>query len=228
MIVTVLASSSRGNAYTITDGETTLLLDAGIKAQEIRQKSGFVRIDGALITHSHNDHSKAAGSLIKLGMDVYTGADTAIACGLTGHRLHVLEPLKTVKIGGFDVFPFDVHHDVPNLGYLIMAGNGDRLLYATDTYYIKYVFSGLSHVMLECNFDSETLQRNVDDGIVPTMLAKRLHKSHMSLETVVLTLKAWDLSKLRQVYLIHLSDDNSDSTRIKRTIQALTGAEVYI
>jgi phosphoribosyl 1,2-cyclic phosphodiesterase len=228
MIITVLASSSKGNASTVTDGDTTLLLDAGIKAREIRRKSGFAKIDGALITHSHNDHSKAAGSLIKVGVDVYTGADTAIACNLTGHRLHVLEPLKTVKIGSFDVFPFDVHHDVPNFGYLITAANGDRLLYATDTYYIKYVFPGLSHVMLECNFDSETLQRNVGDGIVPPMLAKRLHKSHMSLETVALTLKAWDLSKLRQVYLIHLSDGNSDAARIKRAIQALTGAEVYI
>jgi phosphoribosyl 1,2-cyclic phosphodiesterase len=228
MIITVLASSSKGNAYTVSDGKTTLLLDAGIKEQEIRQRSGFAKIDGALITHSHHDHSKAAGSLIRQGVDVYTGADTAISCSLTGHRLHVLEPLKTVKIGGFDVFPFDVQHDVPNFGYLIMTANGDRLLYAADTYYIKYVFPGLTHVMLECNFDSETLQRNVEDGIVPLMLAKRLHKSHMSLETVVMTLRAWDLSKLRQVYLIHLSDDNSDSTKIKRTIQALTGTEVYI
>jgi phosphoribosyl 1,2-cyclic phosphodiesterase len=228
VIVTVLASSSKGNAYTVTDGETTLLLDAGIKAREIRQKSGFAKIDGALITHSHHDHSKAAGSLMNLGIDVYMGADTAAACGLAGHRLHVLEPLKSVNIGGFGVFPFDVHHDVPNFGYLVMAANGDRLLYATDTCYIKYVFPGLTHVMLECNFDGETLRRNVDDGIVPPMLAKRLHKSHMSLETVVLTLKAWDLSKLRQVHLIHLSDNNGDSTRIKRAIQALTGAEVYI
>lgn len=147
---------------------------------------------------------------------------------MTGHRLHVLEPLKTVNIGGLEVLPFDVQHDIPNLGYLITTYNGERLLYATDTYYIKYVFPKLTHVMLECNFDSETLRRNVDDGIVPKILAKRLHKSHMSLETVALTLKSWDLSKLRQVYLIHLSDGNSDSARIKSTIQALTGAEVYV
>ena len=228
MNIKILASSSKGNAYTVSNGKTTLLLDAGIKAQEIRQKSGFVKIDGALITHAHLDHSRAAASLMKTGIDVYTGADTATACNLTGHRLCVVESFKNTRIGGFDVYPFDVQHDVPNYGYLITAGNGERLIYATDTYYIKYVFPGITHVMLECNFDSETLKQNVDDGIVNPMLAKRLHKSHMSLETVVLTLKAWDLSKLRQVYLIHLSNDNSNLERIKHTIQALTGAEVYI
>jgi phosphoribosyl 1,2-cyclic phosphodiesterase len=82
--------------------------------------------------------------------------------------------------------------------------------------------------MLECNFDGETLAQNVTDGIVPAVLAKRLHKSHMSLETVISTLKAWDLSKLRQVYLIHLSNDNSDAARIKREVQRVTGVEVYV
>ena len=228
MEIEILASSSKGNAYTVSDGKTTLLLDAGIKAQEIRQKSGFVKIDGALITHAHQDHSKATASLMKMGIDVYTSADTATACNLTGHRLRTIEPFKNTRIGGFDVYPFDVQHDVPNYGYLITAGNGERLIYATDTYYIKYVFPSITHIMLECNFDSETLTQNVADGYVPPMLAKRLHKSHMSLETVVTTLKAWDLSKLRQVYLIHLSNDNSNAERIKSTIQALTGAVVCI
>jgi phosphoribosyl 1,2-cyclic phosphodiesterase len=228
MDIKVLASSSKGNAYTVTSGKTTLLLDAGIKVQEIRQKSGFAKIDGALITHSHQDHSKAAASLIKQGVDVYTSADTAASCNLSGHRLRIVEPLKNVKIGDLDVFPFDVQHDVPNLGYLITEASGARLLYSTDTYYIKYVFPDITHIMLECNFDNETLAQNVDAGIVPAVLAKRLHKSHMSLETVLLTLRAWDLSKLRQIYLIHLSNDNSDEARIKREVQRITGAELYV
>jgi phosphoribosyl 1,2-cyclic phosphodiesterase len=114
-----LASGSKGNAYTVTSGETALLLDAGIPAQEIRQKSGFAKICGALITHSHLDHSKAAAELMKRGVDVYSSADTAQSCNLAGHRLHVVEAFKSVKICGFEVLPFDVQHDVPNLGYLI-------------------------------------------------------------------------------------------------------------
>jgi phosphoribosyl 1,2-cyclic phosphodiesterase len=228
MEIHALASSSKGNAYTITSEGTTLLLDAGIPAKEIRQKSGFVKICAALISHEHKDHSKAAADLMKQGVDVFTGADTARSTGLTGRRLHTIEPFKTITIGGFSVTPFDVQHDVPNLGFLICTKNGDRLLYATDTYYLKYVFPALTHVLIECNFDSETLKRNVNEGRVPPELAKRLHKSHMSLETVIQTFKAWDISNLRQVYLIHLSEANSHEGRMKRSIQALTGAEVYV
>lgn len=228
MDIRVLASSSKGNAYTVTSGGTTLLLDAGVPAQEIRQKSGYVKLHGAFISHAHKDHSKAAADLMKRGVDVFTGVDTAKSCGLTGHRLHTIEPFKRVKIGGFEVTPFEVQHDVPNLGFVLSTDSGERLLYATDTYYIKYNFAALTHIMLECNFDGETLKQNVNDGRVPPELAKRIYKSHMNLETVALTFGAWDLSKLRQVYLIHLSDGNSNEELIKRTIQAITGTEVYV
>jgi phosphoribosyl 1,2-cyclic phosphodiesterase len=165
---------------------------------------------------------------MKYGTDVYTGADTAKACNLSGHRLNVIEPFVNVKIGAFEILPFDVQHDVPNLGFMITDSSGERLLYATDTYYLKYVFPALTYVMIECNFDGETLGKNVSSGGVHPELAKRLYKSHMSLETLVLTLGAWDLSKLRQVYLLHLSDGNSDERRMKHAVQALTGAEVYV
>lgn len=228
MDIRVLASSSKGNAYTVTSGGTTLLLDAGVPAQEVRQKSGFAKLHGAFISHAHKDHSRAAADLMKQGVDVFTGVDTAKSCALTGHRLHTLEPFKDISIGGFIVTPFEVQHDVPNLGFMLSTTTGERLLYATDTYYIKYNFPALTHIMLECNFDSDTLMQNVNDGRVPPELAKRLYKSHMSLDTVVLTLGAWDLSKLRQVYLIHLSESNSNEQAMKRTIQALTGVEVYV
>ncbi|GHV35042.1 MBL fold metallo-hydrolase [Synergistales bacterium] len=181
-----------------------------------------------VILTSDLDHSRAAADLMKQGIDVFASADTAKSRALTGHRLHTIEPFRSVRIDGFEVTPFDVQHDVPNLGFIISTASGERLLYATDTYYVKYVFPALTCIMLECNFDGETLKRNVNDGRVPPELAKRLYKSHMSLETVARTLSAWDLSKLRQVYLIHLSDDNSNEECMRRTIQALTGAEVYI
>ena len=54
MKIRVLASGSGGNAYTISDGATTLLLDAGIPLKEIQVATGFkVReIAGAFVTHS--------------------------------------------------------------------------------------------------------------------------------------------------------------------------------
>ena len=50
----------------------------------------------------------------------------------------------------------------------------------------------------------------------------------MALENVKDILKANDLSKVNEIYLIHLSDGNSNAEQFKREIQELTGKPVYI
>lgn len=41
-------------------------------------------------------------------------------------------------------------------------------------------------------------------------------------------LKANDLRHVQEIWLLHLSDGNSDADRFKREIQELTGKPVYI
>lgn len=232
MDIKILASSSAGNAYRISDGRTSLLLDAGIPIKSIQVGCEFkvTQMDGCFVSHSHKDHSKAAKDLARLGVDIYTSQGTIEACGLSGHRIHAVKALQELTIGTFKVLPFDVQHDAPEpLGFLFTSvETGEKLLYFTDTYYIKYKFQGLTHIMAECNYDAETLQRSVDAGYIPIELVPRLVKSHMSLEHFLDLLKANDLSKVRQIYLLHLSNNNSDEKRFKEEVQKLTGAEVYV
>lgn len=126
--------------------------------------------------------------------------------------------------------PFDVEHDVPEpLGFLIRSTvTGEKVLYFTDTVYIKYTFIGLTHIMMEANYDPETMEQNVKEGRIHAARAKRTIGSHMSIETVIKTLESFDLSRLQQVYLLHLSNDNSQAADFKRRVQALTGKEVYL
>lgn len=232
MEVKVLASGSSGNAYRISDGETALLLDAGIPLKAIQAGLGFrVRdIMGCFITHAHKDHSKAAKDLARLGVDIYTSKGTADACGLTGHRIKVVRALEELVVGTFRVLPFDVQHDAPEpLGFLFARMvTGEKLLYFTDTYYLKYRFRGLTHIMAECNYSEEGIRNSIAAGYVPVELVPRLMKSHMSLEHLVDMLRANDLGRLRQIYLIHLSQNNSNVQQMKEEIQRQTGAEVYV
>lgn len=232
MEIKVFASGSSGNAYIVSDEKTTLLLDAGIPLREIQIACGFkVRlIDGCLISHAHKDHSKAADGLARLGVDIYTSQGTIDACRLTGHRINAVKALQAFTIGTFKVLPFDVQHDAPEpLGFLIEStATGERLLYFTDTYYIKYRFTGLTHIMAECNYSKEALLRSIEAGYVPIELVPRLVKSHMSLEHFLEMLKANDLKEVRQIYLLHLSDNNSDEEKFREKVQKATGAEVYV
>jgi phosphoribosyl 1,2-cyclic phosphodiesterase len=50
----------------------------------------------------------------------------------------------------------------------------------------------------------------------------------MSLANAKQLLKANDLSLVRQIYLLHLSDDSSSASQFKREVQKLTGKEVIV
>jgi phosphoribosyl 1,2-cyclic phosphodiesterase len=226
-----LASGSSGNCYKIDDGKTPLLLEAGIPWKLIQQRLDFqtAGFAGCLISHSHGDHSKAVKDAVKAGLDCYMSAPTAEAIGITSHRIRFVEAKRQFVIGTWTVMPFQVEHDAEGaLGFLLASRSGDRLLYLTDTAYTRYLFKGLTHIMVECNYSLDILRRNVDEGLVLVELKNRLLKTHMSLETVKGFLRANDLSRVREIHLLHLSDGNSDQDRFKREIQALTGKPVYV
>ncbi len=228
---TPFASGSTGNCYRITDGRTPLLLECGIKYKEIQKSLTFrvSEVAGCLVSHEHQDHCKAIKDLMRAGIDCYMSRGTAEALGMKGHRLHIIKAKEHFNIGSWTVLPFDTRHDAEEpLGFLMANQDGEKLLYATDTYYIKYKFSGLTHIAIECNYSLDILRANVEAGLVEPVLKNRILKSHFSLENVKEFLKANDLSKVQEIWLLHLSNGNSDAERFKREIQSLTGKPVYI
>ncbi len=232
MEIKVIASGSSGNAYRVSDGVTSLLLDAGVPLSKLRPALGFrvSALDGCLVSHCHMDHSKAVEELLRAGVNVYTSAGTIEALTLAGRRVKRVKALEETEIGTFTVLPFDVAHDAPEpLGFLLTSrATKEKLLYATDAFYLKYRFQGLTHIMCECNYSEECLRKSIEAGTVPTALAKRLRTSHMRLDTFLDFLRANDLSKVRKIFLLHLSANNSDAERFREATERLTGCEVYL
>ncbi|KNH23897.1 beta-lactamase [Priestia megaterium] len=229
--VTAIASSSKGNCYRITDGSTSLLLECGINYRDIQKALNFqmTQISGCLISHEHGDHVKSIKDVLKAGIDCYMSPGTAGAINVTHHRINLVEAGKPFKIGTFQIMAFDVQHDVAQpYGFLIMNKEGEKLLFATDTYYIKYKFPGLTHILVECNYSEKILKENIENGSVPKVMEKRLLQSHFSLENVKEFFKANDLSKVQEIWLLHLSDSNSDENLFKEEIMKMTGKVVYI
>ena len=232
MRITILASGSSGNCYRVSDGTTDLLLEAGIPFGDIQKGCDFnlAGLAGCLITHEHMDHAKAGEALMKRSVDVYTSQGTATARGWSGHRLHIARSMEAFTVGTFIIFPFDLEHDAEEpLGFCIMSKTtGEKLLYITDTKYVRYTFDDLTHLMCECNYDRDILLDKVRSEEIALSLAKRIMDSHMSIDTVLEMLAANDLRRLQQIYLLHLSEGNSDAAVFKERVQRLTGAEVYI
>lgn len=229
--VNPLASSSAGNCYLIDDGSTKLLLECGIRFKEIQRGVNFQvsQIAGCMITHEHGDHCKSVKDIMRAGIDVFASQGTINALKIDNHRAIAVEHHKPFTLGTWTILPFDVQHDVSEpMGFLLANKSGEKLLFLTDTYYCKYKFDGLTHVMVECNYSLAILDENIAAGRVPHVQRKRLLKSHFSLEHVKEFLAANDLSKVQEIWLLHLSDSNSDEDLFKREIQELTGKSVLV
>ena len=233
MIITPIASGSTGNCYHVTDGKTAILLDAGVSVRDLR-KYGVMpsKIDACFVTHSHKDHCKAATELQRLGVQIFAGAQVFEEGGLSarGGTFPVFPDFDCSSIvGTFKITTFPVMHDVPNWGfYLQNRVTNESLLYYTDTPYIDRRFPRLDYVIAEANYDPQILKQNVASGAIHESLAKRVVKNHSSIETLLLTLSRHKLDHLKQVYIAHLSNGNSDEAAFRRRVQALTGAEVYV
>jgi hypothetical protein len=78
--------------------------------------------------------------------------------------------------------------------------------------------------MIECNF-CEDIVASAD---IPNAQKDRLLKSHMSIQRVVDFLRKNELSALQAVWLMHLSDNNSDEERFLKIARQETGVPVFV
>ena len=227
MRLQVLGSSSSGNCYLIeVNNKEKLILDAGVNFRIVQKelKFNFNGIEGVLITHEHMDHLKYATNFALNGINVYASAGTFKKQNLVGHRFKIIQALQQFEIGNFVILPFDTQHDATEpLGFLIQHKiTGEKLLYATDTYYIKYKFNKLNYLLLECNYNKKIAKENAKNGVINKTRYSRLLESHFSLENVIKFLKSNDLSYAKNIVLCHLSDTNSNQDIMLNEVYAAT------
>lgn len=228
--VRVLASSSAGNAYWISDGQTPLLIECGIRVQDLRERLrfGLASLGACLLSHEHADHARSARDILRAGVDLYATQGTIDALGLEGHRLRPIRAHQQVRIGTWTVLPFDTVHDAAEPVGFLLASGAAKVLYFSDSAYCRYRFRALTHLMVEANWSGELLDNNVREGVIDETLAARIRRNHMSLERLLDMLRANDLSRVEAIWLLHLSDQNSDEEMFARRVREVTGRPVYV
>lgn len=218
----VVATGSAANTYILSNniGES-IILDAGVPVRKVLPSIPDVRrISGCLVTHEHADHARSWEDYCMRGIPVCMSKGTLNALyaqrALDYFTPTVVKPMKPIKMGSFTVMPFDVQHDAAQpLGYLIKHNpTGETVLYATDTYYLRYTFPGVNYWIVECNYCDDLI-----DGETDAALRNRLKESHMSLRRLKDALKANDLTETVKIVLVHLSDQRSDEERMVSEIQ---------
>lgn len=203
-----LASSSAGNAYIIEDGQTRILIECGITFKKLQQLAGFKTstVHACLVSHEHKDHSKCVDKVIAAGIPVYMSEGTADALEL--ETVQTMAHNECITVGTIDVVAFNTYHDAREpLGFLLSSReDGDVVVFAADTVNLAYRFPGVNILAIEANYDKYILERCER---LPDKVRYRITNSHMEIDTLCKYLRSLDLSSLREVHLLHLSDATS-------------------
>lgn len=229
MELRVLGSSSSGNCYILDNGNEALIIEAGIRFIDVKKALGFNirKVVGCLITHQHNDHAKYAKAMVDCGFHVLALPEVIESKELKGSRVKAIKVGSGYLLGGFRVIPFPAFHDVPCVGYFIKHPDCGSIMFLTDSCQSGYTFSGLNHILIECNYSDTKLIESINAGRVLPTQRNRLMVSHMELESCKQALKENDLSNVANIVLLHLSSNNSDEHLFVSEVQKLTGKAVY-
>lgn len=222
------ATGSKGNAYTIEDSGHKILIDPGIRFKRLQQKTNFTlsKYDFCLLSHEHKDHSRSIHHLLNLGMNCYMSAGTRDALGIMHSSALITFSTHCFERDGWRVLSFGTVHDAAEpLGFLIESPSGRKICFATDTAWVNFKFSGVSHWIIEANYSEELLAAN---GRLPEETKNRIRASHFSIERLVEFFGGQDLSATEKIFLIHLSGDNSDEDKFRKSIQKIVGDKIMV
>jgi phosphoribosyl 1,2-cyclic phosphodiesterase len=228
--ISVLASSSRGNATVISGGGTHVLVDTGISALRIRkglQECGLcvASLSGIFFTHEHQDHVCGLGVLSKKDQ-LHLYCSRYLARDLRGMApsavFTYLEPGQVVQVGNMKVTPFCLSHDAADpLGYIFEC-EGSRLGYVTDTGIIMRnmpeLLAGVQGLYLESNYDPDMLANSGR----PLELIRRISGrwGHLSNEQACDFIRAIGHQGLQHLVLAHISPECNTPAKAHRAMRA--------
>lgn len=228
----VIGSSSKGNGYVLTNGNETLVIEAGCHYRKVKEAINFnvASIQAVLVSHSHSDHAAYVREYTNEGLKVIASPDVAEVYEIPSLQLLIYSSIKpsVLRAGRFQILPFHVVHDVPCYGFLIQHPDCGKIVFITDTHFSPARFKGINHYIIEANYSEAILEQRLRDGKINYAYYERVLRSHMSLETTIKLLKANDLTQTQSITLIHLSDGNSNEQQFQQIIAQETGVPTYV
>ncbi|ACM21239.1 metal-dependent hydrolase, beta-lactamase superfamily [Geotalea daltonii FRC-32] len=216
----LLASGSKGNSLFIENGETKLLLDAGLSAVEILRRLHAIGVEGSeinaiMISHEHQDHIRGAGALArKLKIPVILSYPTHKEASRYLAKTQVIEFESGYSFCFRDlaIDPFPITHDACDpVGFVIESSDG-AMGVATDlgiaTRLVVDKLQKCRIVIVESNHDEDMLM----NGPYPWHLKQRIRSrhGHLSNNDSAALLEEILHPCLEGVFLAHLSEVNND------------------
>jgi phosphoribosyl 1,2-cyclic phosphodiesterase len=216
----MLASGSKGNAIYISNGETSILIDAGLTGIEIERRMAsqglaMTEISAIIVSHEHSDHIRGVGVLArKHDLPVFISSKTRQAAAAPLGRIDKISLFSCgsdFTIEGLRIRPFSTSHDADDPVGFTIGCDGKKIGIATDlgiaTAMVKEHLKECCCIVMEANHDLKMLE----DGPYPWPLKQRIRSrtGHLSNESSKELLMDVIHDGLKHVILAHLSETNN-------------------
>lgn len=212
----VLGSGSRGNALAITHEGSTLLVDVGFSAREVRRRADAAevpldRVAGIALTHEHGDHAAGASLLARdLGAPIACSAGTWERLRTkVGRARHLPLSMTTIaEAGPFRIESAGTSHDAAEpLALAVSCGQasvGVAYDLGRPTAAVRYLLRRRTALVLEANHDDVLLRTSGYPPVVQQRIAGA--GGHLSNRVAAELLAELVHPELSVVVLAHLSE----------------------
>lgn len=234
--ISILASSSSGNATLVATERTRLLVDAGLSRKQTFERLNQAGIDpdsltAILITHEHSDHVCGLPVLSKprngRQIPVFVSRLTAPAInwGDAEPALELFQAGASFTIGDIDVTSFTIPHDAADPVGFALTAEGIKVSIATDLGYIpdsvRVHLRGSDLLLLEANHDLDMLKV----GPYPWSVKQRVmgRMGHLSNDAASGFLREELDSRTSTIVLGHLSEHNNHPVLVQQAVQQVLG-----
>ena len=228
LFVCMLASGSKGNAIYVSDGSTSILVDAGLSGIEIQRRletKGLCPedLDAIIVSHEHSDHIQGVGVLSRrFNLPVYISHKTKEASQRIGSicTLRYFECGRAFNVNNLFIHPFSISHDAIDPAGFTIEKSGTKIGIATDlgisTLMVKEHLKECALIILEANHDPDMLI----NGPYPWPLKQRIKSrtGHLSNNDSATLLKELVHDRLYHVILAHLSETNNTPDKALSTV----------
>lgn len=214
----MLASGSKGNAFILEKQNTKILIDCGTTKKYLMNSFDVLNIEprelnSIFITHNHVDHIRQIKSF-QNHPRVYAPEPLDI------HH-EIVFPYQSFQVENFNILPLPTSHDAESsVGYVIQD-NEHKLVYMTDTGYVKSshleYMKDADYIILESNHDPDLLMKTKRPYFVKQRILS--DSGHLSNDHAGQVLSQIVTSKTKEIVLAHLSEEGNTENLALSTVR---------
>ena len=223
----LLASGSKGNAFYLESKGIKILIDCGTTQKYLRENLNTLEVnleelDALLITHDHSDHTKQIKMFDR--HKVYSPSPLSV-------KYKKVLPYEVFNIAHLTIFPIKTSHDAEETVGYVIDDNEYRLVYITDTGYIRE--KDFKHIK---NADYYILESNHDPALLmktsrPYAIKRRIlsESGHLSNDQAADILEKVAGERTKEITLAHLSlEANTEALAYQTTRDKIPNEDIKI